>query len=663
MESILEELVQHGSPQKSGDLLTVLVSMIRPSYVDHKGIKKAEQNLSDLVLILKNRPELTEHLKWHIRNIILQGDIEYVLSDSGVAEGGSFVAEFGARLRHIVLPELKRPNDLGDFVRQIFYKANDHYWVAEIRDGVWVELFELLGMRLHTPNRMEIQKMFDAAAALSYRICGNILDRQFRDYPEFRRTELSPFIKQNAELSIFRMLFESGQSLQGAGHKLFEELEKCRLSIERIKKDRANKGAGLQQTFLLVKLERQIARLKIITAMLDDDLPVDIQRTVLFFKRIVFFESRKNRIGALLTDNIGLVAFQISEHKSHTGEHYITNNRKEYLEFFRSACGGGVFAAFMGVLKIVIHHLNLALFWQHFWYSINYASGFVGIHITGSTLATKQPSMTAAALAGTLDINKSGIVSPAEIAITFGKVWRSQFVAFAGNLLVTFPVAFVLAILYDWIMGHSLASGEEAVKLLQDQNVFQTPVYIYASITGIMLFISGLISGYYDNLVLFSKIPERVEEHPLLNKFLSRAFLRRLGNYLKFNLGSLAGNISLGFLLGFPAFFGNIFGASLDIRHITISTAHYAIGIYGTRFDMDVYQLLGALLGIVVIGFMNFIVSFSLAFFVAIKSRNIRYDDYLRIPYYILKYLLRYPKDFVFPPKKERMPDDLKISQ
>lgn len=661
MENILEEFRQHGSPQTSGNLLTVLVSMIRPKKMDSNGLAHTETKLGELILLLKSNPELTEDLKWHVRNIILQGDIEYVLSDSGVAEGGSFFAELGARLKHLVLPELKRPNDLGDIVRQIFYKASDHYWVSEIREGLWVELFELLGMRLHTPNKMDIQKMFDAAAALSYRICGNILDKQFRDYPEFRRTANSPFIKQNTELSIFRLQFEEGLSLQGKGHKLFESLEKCRLAIGKIKRDRANKGAGLQQTFLLVKLERQIDRLKIITAMLDDDLPVDIQRTVLFFKRIVFFESRKNRIVALLSDNLGLVAFQISEHKSHTGEKYITNTRKEYFTFFRSASYGGVFAAFMGLVKQIIHHLKPALFWEHFWYSVNYSAGFVGIHVTGSTLATKQPSMTAAALAGSLDVNKNGVVSPMEIAITFGKVWRSQFIAFVGNLLVTFPVAFGLAMVYDLVFGHPLVGGEQANELVEKQSLFATPVYIYASITGVMLFVSGLISGYYDNLVLFSKIPERVESHPLLTKFLPASFLKRLGQYLKYNMGSLAGNISLGFLLGFPEFFGKIFGLSLDIRHITIATANFAFGLYGSRFSMDYYQLVGAVLGIGIIGFLNFMVSFSLAFWVAIKSRNIRYDNFLKIPYFIIQYAIRYPKDFVFPPKKERMPEDIQL--
>lgn len=661
MKNILEEFSEQGSPQKSAELFNLLVSLIRPLRTDEKGIKNAEDRLRELVDILKESPEITAGIRWHIRNIIINGDISYILSDSGVAEGGNLFSEMNSRLKHWVLPELKAPNDLGDVIRQVFHKTSDNTWMARVSNKIWISLFELLDMQLRASEKTEIRRVFDAASVLSFRICGNILDKQFRDYPEYNREASSPFAMQNTYLAAFRLKFENDELLSGQGHKLFEELEKCRLAINRIKKDRNQNGAGVQQTFLLVKLERQITRLKMITSILDDDVPVDTERAVLFFKSVVYFESRKNKIAALLSDNLGLMAFQITEHKSHTGEHYIANNKKEYFSFFKSACGGGVFAAIMGIVKIMIHHLHLALFWQHFWFSINYAIGFVGIHVSGSTLATKQPSMTAAALAGTLDVNKSGFVSPAEVAITVGKVWRSQFVAFAGNLLVTFPIAFLLAVIYDLVMGHPIESGEAATDLLRAQNVLDTPVYIYASVTGVMLFISGIISGYYDNKVLFSRIPERVEMHPLLNKFFSKSFLEKLGGYLKYNLGSLAGNISLGFLLGFPAFFGNILAIPLDIRHITISTAHYAIGIYSTRFDLEMYHIIGGALGIVVIGFMNFLVSFSLAFFVAIKSRNIRYVDYLSIPYYVFRYAVKYPKDFVYPPKKDRMPEELNL--
>jgi site-specific recombinase len=656
MKSILKELEIRGTPELSTEKLTVLVAMLRPQ---NGSIRQAEAAFSEMLQLLKENPDIKENLKWHIRNLILQGNIEQVLSESGVAEGGSFFSEFWNRLGNMFLPELKKNGDLGEVIRTVFYEKDDYRWVTEISDEYWVELFELLGLRLKTNAKEEVRKIFDAATVLSYSLCGNILAKQFKEYDQYRNTEKSPFFRQNRELELFRSKFEKGESLRGGGQRFFEELEKCRLAIEKIKRDRAQMGAGLQQTFLLVKFERQVARLKIITAVLDDEVPFDVRRTVLFFKRIVYFESRKNRLLPLISDNFGLLAFQISEHKSNTGEHYITTTRKEYFQFFRSACGGGIFAASMGIIKIMIHQLHLALFWQHFWYSVNYAIGFVGIHVTGSTLATKQPSMTAAALASSLDVQKKGIVAPEEIAITFGKVWRSQFIAFVGNLLVTFPAAFLFAFLYDIIAGHPISSGEEAKKLIAGQNFLDTPVYLFASVTGIMLFISGIISGYYDNLVLFAKIPERIASHPVLNKFLPRKWMQGIADYTRTNLGSLAGNIALGFLLGFPSFFGNILGIPIDIRHITISTAHYAIGIYGSFFNPDWYHLIGALFGILIIGFMNFAVSFGLAFLVAIKSRNIRFQFFLRIPLFIFRYFKMYPKDFFFPPSKERTPDDL----
>jgi site-specific recombinase len=52
----------------------------------------------------------------------------------------------------------------------------------------------------------------------------------------------------------------------------------------------------------------------------------------------------------------------------------------------------------------------------------------------------------------------------------------------------------------------------------------------------------------------------------------------RIIHYLENNLGSLIGNISLGFFLGMAGIFGKSLGIPFDIRHITISAANTAIG-------------------------------------------------------------------------------------
>ena len=129
--------------------------------------------------------------------------------------------------------------------------------------------------------------------------------------------------------------------------------------------------------------------------------------------------------------------------------------------------------------------------------------------------------------------------------------------------------------------------------------------------------------------------------------------LDKLANYIENNFGALIGNISLGFFLGFAGILGKILGIPFDIRHITISAGNTAIGMYGIGIhNIPPYFLLAVILGVLAIGFLNFLVSFSLAFLVAVKSRGIRFAQYPRFFRILGNYFLQHPRDFVLPRKK-----------
>ena len=64
------------------------------------------------------------------------------------------------------------------------------------------------------------------------------------------------------------------------------------------------------------------------------------------------------------------------------------------------------------------------------------------------------------------------------------------------------------------------------------------------------------------------------------------------------------------------------------------------------------YFLLAVFGGVLCIGFLNFLVSFSLAFLVAVKSRGIRFAQYPRFFRILGKYFLRHPREFILAPKK-----------
>nr|MBP6591322.1 hypothetical protein [Chitinophagaceae bacterium] len=66
--------------------------------------------------------------------------------------------------------------------------------------------------------------------------------------------------------------------------------------------------------------------------------------------------------------------------------------------------------------------------------------------------------------------------------------------------------------------------------------------------------------------------------------------------------------------------------------------------------------MLAVFTGVLGIGLMNFVVSFSLAFIMAVKSRGIHLSQYPRLIRTIGWYFLRHPKDFILPPVEKPEP-------
>jgi site-specific recombinase len=245
------------------------------------------------------------------------------------------------------------------------------------------------------------------------------------------------------------------------------------------------------------------------------------------------------------------------------------------------------------------------------------------------------------------------------LVITVAKVSRSQIASFAGNLVVVFPLTYLLAWGFKLATGHKIAEGAAATKLLADQHPFHSLALLYACFTGFFLFLSGLIAGYVDNHVIYGRISERIKTHPVFVNTMNTKKLNRLVNMVDKSAGALTGSICLGFFLGCAGPLGMFLGIPFDIRHITISAGNVAIGFYGLDHHVPLYYLLTVVGGVLMIGFLNFLVSFSLAFWVAVKSRGIRLKDYPEFFSLLWRYLRRHPKDFLLPPSSIRMAEDV----
>jgi site-specific recombinase len=190
--------------------------------------------------------------------------------------------------------------------------------------------------------------------------------------------------------------------------------------------------------------------------------------------------------------------------------------------------------------------------------------------------------------------------------------------------------------------------------LLADQHPWQSLALLYACFTGFFLFLSGIIAGYVENHVVYGKIPERLRTHPVLSYTMSNKRLNNLVNFVRRGSGALAGSVALGFFLGIAGPLGKVMGLPFDIRHITISAGNTAIGYYGLDHNLPLSYTLVVIAGVLMIGFLNFLVSFGLAFYVAVRSRGIQLKDYPELINVVWKYFRKYPFDFLFPPRTAR---------
>jgi site-specific recombinase len=239
------------------------------------------------------------------------------------------------------------------------------------------------------------------------------------------------------------------------------------------------------------------------------------------------------------------------------------------------------------------------------------------------------------------------------MAALVNKVFRTQVAAVLGNLATVIPISFLLALGYWYLTGHHLVNVFKARHLIEDSHPWQSLALLHAAIAGVWLFVSGLVSGYYDNKALYTRMAMRVQQLHSLRRLLGKERLARFGRYVEDNLGGLMGNAVFGLLMGTTAMVGFLLGLPLDVRHVTFSSANFAIGFVGLDYNVDWETIAITALGIVLIAMVNLLVSFGLALWVALRARKIRFYHGFKLLRALGRRLRMAPLDFFIGPKAD----------
>jgi site-specific recombinase len=681
------------------DLLVDLVDRLRPRRArDHDYARAQVRTLTQL---LKGHPGQAWTLRRYLTRLLETRRHTSLYSDVGILSNDGFFTELKKRIAYRILPPALDDLYLSDTLDRVLCRDDDYQWIRAVPNADWLELFDVVANapapegadaepgELARARKVVLAGLLDAIRTLSCRVCALGLEpRLIHAHMEIEEVD-SPFLMQNIEANTYldeygRLTAGEIDTMEDARH-LLVMLDQCEAVVLKIRSKALASGTSVALTYLLVALTQSIDRLRKLLFLVDTsgelpaapgmdvealaneatpptEPPTSLRRAaaVDLAQELAEAHNTKYEVRGLLRDNIDLLARNVTENASRTGEHYIAERRADLRGMFASSAGAGIIIGVMAVIKILISYQHRAPLIEALLYSINYAAGFMLVHVLHFTIATKQPAMTAARIAAALhdtaqrSSGRGAVrrqVDVDSMAALVNKVFRTQIVAVLGNLATVIPMAWLLALAWYWIFGTHLVNPAKAEHLIADSHPWHSLALLHAAIAGVWLFVSGLVSGYYDNKAMYTRMGQRVQQLRWLRRLLGEERRARFARYVEDNLGGLMGNFVFGVLMGTTATVGFLLGLPLDVRHVTFSSANFAIGFVGLGQRLDPETIAISFLGIALIGMVNLLVSFGLALWVALRARKVRFRHGFLLLRALGRRLLAAPLDFFIGPR------------
>ena len=603
---------------------------------------------------LLNQVEKNEALHGRVRALMAAFwrdiDAASLFADLGFGARVSFASELLARVQQRVLPGTPETSDLASLFRLLFDPA-DAAWVGPL-DGPTLQraaaLFgpaESAGMRAVLLNAITILVSAVHSAGYAPALRQRMDSTALHDEPFRQLTHAA------AELRQAVLEGRHDDALKAATY-LRSLLDACRRAAASVMPHLEQFGVSVNIVFDLDQLRGRTLRIEqLVDCVLAPEPLPEAQRLLLELLRVL---GDQRGVRALFARHYSLLARQVAERSAETGQHYITRSRDEYRDMLRRAAGGGAVIAGTTFLKFAIGAIGLTAFWGGFWAGVNYAASFVLIMLLHWTVATKQPAMTAPAMAASLPRGESA--SDGEIEAFIDRVVqliRSQAAAIAGNLALCFPLVLGTQWLAQALFGAPLVGEKEAQYVLHSITLLG-PTALFAAFTGVLLFASSLVAGWAENWFVLHRLDSAIAWNPRIVARLGAARAQRWARWWRANISGLAANISLGLMLGLmPALLG-FFGVPAEVRHVTLASGQLgaALGALGLGLLAQpvFWWCVG---GIAITGVLNLTVSFTLAFRVALRSRGVKLQDRRRIGAALGRRLRSQPLSFVLPPRTE----------
>jgi len=179
----------------------------------------------------------------------------------------------------------------------------------------------------------------------------------------------------------------------------------------------------------------------------------------------------------------------------------------------------------------------------------------------------------------------------------------------------------------------------------------QSPTIAYAIVTGVLLWIASLATGWTANYIAVTKMDNAISHSLRLRHRLGLERTARLAEWVKHHAPGSSGYIVLGFLLGTVPILVSLFGIPLEVRHVTLQAASlgYALDAQMLYGALDHREAIYSLLGILCIGVLNITTSFALSFLLAARARDVGEEKARTFLKEVGREVLTNPGAFVLP--------------
>ncbi|MBA3059949.1 MAG: site-specific recombinase [Gammaproteobacteria bacterium] len=643
-----------------------LIDLMRWIRGNRDSVPRTLARLTLLLDTLQQRPDARAKLQSWWQVLLSTVDATALLADYGFSSRNAFVSELAERLRLKWLPGTPETADASALFALVLCDAFDARWINALDDATLTRLSELLHVSCADVNEGNCAWVPQAKLSSVSPWQATLLEALTFCTSQIRATGFSPELRLRMsvparETASFHALDGDIMALQVAylaspqvesparQHALqqyLSRLEACRHAAASVYTHLDSNGISVNLVFQLRQLRERVLRVR---ALLDCLLAASPQAsTARLLAQLVTVGQARRSLRALISANSSMLAAKVAERSSETGEHYLTRTVPEYRTMLRQAAGGGALTAVTTWMKFGVMALGLSAFWSGFWSGAAYALSFVMIQLLHCTLATKQPAMTAPAMAAKLkNLDEPGALDAFADKVT--SLVRSQVAAVLGNVLLVVPVVLLMSAALQLALGQPMIDAKAAEYVLQSLSLLG-PTALFAAFTGVLLFASSIIAGWTENWFVLHRLDSAMRYNPKITGALGVARAQRWAAFMRDNISGFASNISLGFMLGLVPAFASFFGLGLDVRHVTLSAGQLAAA--GATLGWDVLRqpaLWWCVAAIPVIGALNLGVSFYMALRLAMRAHNVTGVDRARVRYTIWHRWRQAPLSFFWP--------------